>query len=399
MRGGSRFLATVMVTDVVESTARAEALGDLRWRKLLDRHDAMVRRRLKKHAGREVKMMGDGVLATFEAPAQAVTCASEILDGAAKLGLDIRAGLHTGECEERDGDVGGIAVHIASRIANEAMPGEIVVSSTVRDLVTGSGIAFASRGSRALKGVSGRWQLFAVGLEEEQAATPARVLLVDDHPLWRQTLRGVLEHEQVGSVVGEAADGTEAITIAAETNPDVIVMDIDMPGMGGVEATRRILEEGVQARVLVLSSSDERSQVLEAVRAGASGYLLKTARSSEITDGVRRIHAGEVVFPPSLADVVLEAVRRRDPANDADVPRGRRREPLDDLTPREREALALMAEGRSNQAICARLHVSAKTVEGYIGSIFSKLGLETATDDHRRVLAVITYLSARSPQG
>jgi class 3 adenylate cyclase len=157
-----RVLATVLFTDIVGSTERASAIGDSAWRRTLDEHDAVVRGLLQRHRGKEIKATGDGFLATFDGPARAIRCASELPAALAPIGIQIRAGLHTGEVEVRGEDVGGIAVHIAARVQAQAEPGEVLVSRTVQDLVVGSGIAFADRGVRALKGVPGEWQLFAV---------------------------------------------------------------------------------------------------------------------------------------------------------------------------------------------------------------------------------------------
>ena len=157
-----RVLATVMFTDIVDSTRTAAALGDRRWRDLLGRHDALMRRELERHRGREVKTIGDGFLATFDGPARAIRCACSARDAIRGLGIDVRAGLHTGECELIGDDVGGIAVNIGARVGSVARPGEVLVSRTVTDLVAGSGIEFTDRGVHALKGVPGEWQLFAV---------------------------------------------------------------------------------------------------------------------------------------------------------------------------------------------------------------------------------------------
>jgi class 3 adenylate cyclase len=157
-----RVLATVLFTDIVGSTERATELGDRRWRELLDAHDEATREELAHHSGREVKMTGDGVLATFDGPARAVRCAKAVAEAARRLGIEIRAGLHTGECELRNDDVGGIAVHIGARVMSIAQPSEIVVSSTVKDLTVGSDIEFAERGRHELKGVPGEWRLYSV---------------------------------------------------------------------------------------------------------------------------------------------------------------------------------------------------------------------------------------------
>ena len=156
-----RVLATVMFTDIVGSTERAAELGDARWRELLSAHQAAVRRELMRFRGVEVKTLGDGSLATFDGPARAIRCGRGIADAARSLGLGVRVGLHSGEVELMEDDVGGIAVHIAARVGALASEGEVLVSSTVKDLVAGSGIRFVDRGSEHLKGIADEWRLFA----------------------------------------------------------------------------------------------------------------------------------------------------------------------------------------------------------------------------------------------
>ncbi len=358
------------------------------------------------------------------------------------------------------------------------------------------------------------------------------LLVVDDHPMWRDTLRKVLEHSRVARVVAEAPDGEQAVVLAASTSPDVVLMDMGLPRVNGVDATRNLRAAHPGIKILVLSSSEERDDVIAAVKAGASGYLVKTASSDEVSDAVLRVHAGELVFPPALARVVLEefqrsaspqatptairialasqaplmreafarlladvgfdvdtiveriedlpaaianrppdvavldvpvearlaasafatatAIREAHPGvgvlvlcqqidtadalrlvsngsrglgyvlrdrvtNLEDLGESIRRvargesvidpnvvsklveEPsgpnaLAHLTEREHGVLALMAEGRSNQAISERLFLSGKTVEKHVRAIFTKLDLEETPDDHRRILAVLTYL-------
>jgi class 3 adenylate cyclase len=160
-----RVLVSVLFTDIVGSTERAASLGDQRWRSLLDRHDEMVREQLRIFRGREVNTTGDGFVASFDGPARAIRCGEDILNGTGALGIDLRMGLHTGECEVRGKDLGGLAVHIAARVSSLASPGEVLVSGTVKDLVVGSGIEFNERGEHVLKGVPGTWRLYAVSGE------------------------------------------------------------------------------------------------------------------------------------------------------------------------------------------------------------------------------------------
>jgi len=157
-----RMLATVLFTDIVDSTRRATEIGDRDWHALLDAHDAVVRSQLSRFRGREVNTSGDGFLAMFDGPQRAIRCAMAIRDAVQALGIQVRAGLHTGECEIRGDDIGGIAVHIGARVSALAGPNEVLVSSTLRDLVIGSGLEFEERGAHELKGVPGEWRLFAV---------------------------------------------------------------------------------------------------------------------------------------------------------------------------------------------------------------------------------------------
>jgi class 3 adenylate cyclase len=157
-----RVLATVLFTDIVGSTEKATAVGDRAWRELLERHHELVRRQLVRFRGEEVDTAGDGFFASFDGPARAIRCARAVIDALQELDLEVRAGLHTGECELVDGKVAGIAVHTGARVSSFAQPGEVLVSSTVKDLVAGSGIAFSDRGHAELKGIPGEWRLYAV---------------------------------------------------------------------------------------------------------------------------------------------------------------------------------------------------------------------------------------------
>ena len=157
-----RVLTTVLFTDIVGSTQQLASVGDKRWSAMLDAHDRAVRDLLRRHRGREINTTGDGFAACFDGPGRGIACATSIIQAARELGIEVRAGLHTGECEIRGDDLAGLAVHVAARIGSLAGPGEVLVSNTVKDLVTGSGIEFVDTGERELKGIPTSWRLYAV---------------------------------------------------------------------------------------------------------------------------------------------------------------------------------------------------------------------------------------------
>jgi class 3 adenylate cyclase/pimeloyl-ACP methyl ester carboxylesterase len=171
-----RVLSTVLFTDIVDATANAVELGDSQWRELLERHHALIRRELARARGAEIDTAGDGFFAAFDGPARAIRCACAISDAVRELGIDVRAGLHTGECELIDGKIAGIAVHTGARVASHAQPGEVLVSSTVKDLVAGSGIQFEERGLHDLKGIPGEWRLFAVARQPDRPLASASIV-------------------------------------------------------------------------------------------------------------------------------------------------------------------------------------------------------------------------------
>jgi DNA-binding NarL/FixJ family response regulator len=205
---------------------------------------------------------------------------------------------------------------------------------------------------------------------------PLTVLVVDDHPMFREGVRFTLDREADLHVVGEAATGVEALRLAAELDPDVVVMDLAMPGVGGLEITRRLVEAGSRARVLVLTLSEDDDSIFAAVRAGAAGYLVKGADPEQLVSAVRAVARGHAVFGPDLAARMLDFFAERRATGPA-LPDG--------LSGREREVLALLADGRSNAEIGRALFISPITVRNHVSSIFAKLQVTNRREAMLRV--------------
>ncbi len=200
------------------------------------------------------------------------------------------------------------------------------------------------------------------------SADPLRVLVADDHPFFRDGLRVMLEATPDTELVGEAADGVEAVNLAHTLRPDVILMDLRMPGLGGIEATRKILNESPQVGILVVTMIEDDDSVFAAMRAGARGYLLKGADKDEVLLAIRAVGRGEAIFGPGIARRLVQYF-----ASHAAVPKQASRVAFPELTDREREILDLIAAGRNNQEIAGQLFLSLKTVRNYVSSIFTKL--------------------------
>lgn len=229
---------------------------------------------------------------------------------------------------------------------------------------------------------------------QPDTGAPIRLVVADDHPLWRETLKGLLEYGGTAEVVAEAATGDEVVALVATVDADVVLLDIDMPHTNGIDAVRAITTAKPGIKVLMLSSSKERAEVLASVRGGASGYLLKTAGRDDVLDAVRRVNRGELVFPPEVSAMVLAELRTAATAATAATSTAERTMTgLGSLTPREHDVLRLVASGASNHGVAKQLHLSAKTVEAHIATIFAKLGLEASADEHRRVQAAVRFVT------
>ena len=398
-----RGVVSFLFTDIEASTALARELGEA-YRGVLDEHRRLIREAVAGANGREVDCRADEFFAAFAETPDAVAAAvaaqraihgQEWPQGAMPR---VRMGVHAGEVELGGENYVGIEVHRAARVCSAANGGQILVSASARARVDDPELRFADLGEHRLPGFGERERIFQVLHEDlpSELRPPAehgsekglatRVVIADDSVLLREGIAKLLE--EVGfEVAGQSSTADDLLLKVRSYKPDVAIVDIRMPPTHtdeGLRAAKEIRERHPDVGVLVLSQYVEAGYALELLQGSAEGvgYLLKdrVADVAEFADAVRRVAEGGSALDPT---VVSRLVGRR-----------RGEDPLDALTPREREVLELMAEGRSNQAIAEKLVVTARAVEKHVTSIFTKLGLPASAEDHRRVLAVITFLNA-----
>jgi DNA-binding NarL/FixJ family response regulator/class 3 adenylate cyclase len=404
---------TFLFTDVEDSTGLLQRLGD-DYRTAMAAHRQLVRDAMKESGGQEVDARADEFCIVFTDPGQAVQAAISSQRSHAEHSwpgdapLKVRMGLHTGEPALEEGDYVGLDLHRAARICSVGHGGQVLLSEATRDRVAdGLEAELRDLGEHPLKGIEGReriFQLVAPGLPTEfpplrfadAQAEPVggtatgearlRVVLADDAVLLREGIARLLTEAGL-EVVGQSGTAEDLLLKVRSYQPDVAVVDIRMPPTQtdeGLRAAQEIRTTYPDVGVLVLSQYVEPAYAMELLAESAEGvgYLLKdrVADVEEFAAAVRRVAQGGSALDPAL---VTQLVGRR-----------REHDPIDDLSPREREVLELMAEGRSNQAIGERLFITPRAVEKHITSIFGKLRLPQAPEDHRRVLAVLAFLRA-----
>jgi DNA-binding NarL/FixJ family response regulator/class 3 adenylate cyclase len=405
---------TFLFSDVEGSTALLRRLRES-YTAVMGDHERLLRSAWADADGRELDADGDSFFVAFRRPRQAVEAAiaaqralaaHEWPDG---VDLRVRIGVHTGEATPAGDQYVGLAVHRAARICDAGHGGQILISETTRSLLDDEEADFDNLdvldlGQHLLKDFDRPvriYQLVIHGLpadfpvlrtatgegatqladrqDELAAATPdgtaggscVRVLIVDDQALVRTGFRMILEAEPDLEVVGEAADGEEALTKARSLEPDVVLMDVRMPEIDGIEATRRLLgEESATAKVVMLTTFDMDEYVYEALRAGASGFLLKDVPPEQLVTGIRAVASGDALLAPSVTRRVIEEFVRRPPDSVRTPP-----ERLSELTAREVEVLKLIARGLSNAEIAKELFVSETTVKTHVAHCLMKLQL------------------------
>lgn len=390
-------IRTFLIADIRGFTRFTAEHGDEAAAKLATKFAGLAARAVGGRDGTLVEVRGDEALAVFDSARQALRAAVELHSllreetrADPSLPLVVGIGLDAGEAVAVGDGYRGAALNTAARLCALAAGGEIIASQSLVHLAgTLPGISFVDLGPTELKGLKQPVAAVRVAatdesLGAERPAAPIRVVLADDAALLREALAAGLAAAGF-EVVGQASDVAGLLGLVETQAPDVAVVDVRMPPTHtteGLEAAREIRRRHPGIAILVLSQYVETRYAIDLIRDDPSGvgYLLKdrVARLEDLSDAVRRVAAGGSVIDPEVVGRLLG--------------RPRRHSPLDELTPREREILGLMAEGRSNQGIADQLVLELKTVEGHVGQIFSKLGLEPSTGEHRRVLAVLQSL-------
>jgi len=393
---------TFMIADIRGYTSFTEQQGDGAAARLAGTFAGVCRDVVEAHGGTLLELRGDEALCLFRSARAAIVAAVALQDDFVRRAVDdpetpllVGIGLDVGEALPVEGGYRGGALNLAARLCSQAGPGEILASQTVVHLAGSQpGFTYTPRGDVRLKGMRDPVPVIRVTGDDDAMARLAgvdgrppkamRVAVADDSVLLREGITRLLS-ESGFEVVSVAGDAEELLAQVRKDPPDVCVVDIRMPPTftdEGLVAAHTIRAELPDVAVLLLSQHVETDFAVELISGGAGslGYLLKDRVSNlqEFTDAVRRVGSGGSVIDP-------EVVSRL-------VGRARRDNPLDALTDREREVLSLMAEGRSNQAISRIMSLSTKSIEGHVRNIFTKLNLMTTPDDHRRVLAVLTYL-------
>jgi DNA-binding NarL/FixJ family response regulator/class 3 adenylate cyclase len=378
---------TFLLSDIEGSTVLARRLGD-RWVEVLADHHRLLRAAFEQAGGQGIGTQGDAFFVAFRRPKDAIYAA---LAGQRSLaehpwheGVDLRVrmGIHTGEASISDGEYHGLAIHRASRICAAGDGGDILMSQATCALLDdeehdGSAFMLLDLGEQTLKDFERPVRLYRLVDAATSDGEPmgnggvVRVLIVDDQALVRAGFRMILDAEEGMEVVGEAANGKEAVAEALRLRPHVVLMDVRMPEVDGIEATRSLLgREGADTRVVMLTTFDMDEYVFDALRAGASGFLLKDVPPEQLVEGIRAVASGDALLAPAITRRVIEEFVSRPPGTPRVLP-----QELEELTPRETEVLTLMARGQSNAEIANTLVVSETTVKTHVAHVLTKLGL------------------------
>ena len=403
---------TFLFSDVEGSTELVRQLRD-RYADVMADHERLLRSAFQDAGGHEINTQGDSFFIAFRKPKDAVGAAVEAQRSLAshpwpeKTEMRVRIGIHTGEATVRGDQYLGLAVHRAARICAAAHGGQVLLSQTTQALLEDEEelgeLDFSDLGPRSLKDFDRPvriYQLLAPDLPAEfpelrsaeegargsarladqhevadaaaaRESTGIRVLIVDDQALVRTGFRMILDAEEDIDVAGEASNGKEALTEAYRLEPDVVLMDVRMPDLDGIEATRRLLAtDGVESKVVMLTTFDMDEYVYEALRAGASGFLLKDAPPEQLVDGIRAVCSGDALLAPSVTRRVIEEFVRHPPNAVRTAP-----SEIEELTPRECEVLKLIARGLSNAEIAESLVVGETTVKTHVARVLMKMHL------------------------